>query len=285
MPPATPSSSATITEANVSADLARLPPPLPRPKPSSSSSSSSSPFSELALVLLHQQCCSLLRMQQRKEDESPPPIKEQLARVRAELSRSQPRQQQGVHHEKAGNPGFRMADALEDEGEEEDSVDKEMYLRVLWDHTALPVTVRLHRPGFMNTSASSAAAVRDGSEHQSMRDVERDQLCLDGTLYKAGLGGYSRVLQWLRGAMEARLQECLAGAKAGVGEQVLLSWGGGDQGGGGGGGGGGKLEAFAKEMLRRINRTHSAGVAYDRLSHAFGVDGVTNIVPDSAAGA
>lgn len=166
------------------------------------------------------------------------------------------------------NKGFRMADALEEE--EEEDVDKETYKRVLRAHKALPVALQLQcgeivrlSPAARGQSGGGGGGGGDGSEHQLMRDVERDQLMLYGCPYRAGAGGYARVLHWLRSAMEARL------------ERVLPP----------GGANAKQLEAFAKEMLRRINRTHSAGVSYDRLSHALGVEGVTNIVPDSASGA
>jgi len=229
----------------------------------------------LALVLLHQQSSSLLRMHNKGgAGVDLKTVQEELAMIRSQLAQCQ--LQQGPDPET--EEGFRMADTLDEgaEGQDLEDVDKEMYMRVLRRHKALPTSLRLQRPAVVNVSSSSSSSGGDGSQHQSMRDLERDQLALDGCLYKPGLGGYARVLQWLRGAMEARLQECGAAAAGGGPdlEQLL-----------GGTAASTKLEAYAKEMLRRINRTNSAGVSYDRLSRAFGVEGVTNIVPDSGAGA
>ena len=268
-----------LTQHQVESDLARLPPGAT----ASASSTTTRGLSELAQVLLHQQCRALLREDQQQEQKDTA-LAARIAEVRAELiqSQSQPKESDSVETEEDPSSGLRrMADALEEEAEEPD---KEMYLRVLKAQGMLPMTVPLPRA---ETAAGPAAATgADGSEHQLMRDLERDHLELNGCAYKPGLGGYARVVQWLRGAMEAALQECLPPPGEGdvvLGLEDLL--GGGACGKGHHGGAQAALEAFAKELLRRINRTHSAGVSYERLTQALGVEGVTRIVPDSAAGA
>lgn len=255
-----------LTQQQIESDLARLPPAAAGPVTTAAAASTPRGVSELALVLLHQQCRELLA-----EEQKDAAMEARIAQLRAELQSTQTKGGSGETDDDDSSAGARMADALEDEAEEPD---KEAYLRVLKAQGMLPMTIRL--PKMEDASGS------DGTEHQLIRDLERDQLELDGCGYKPGLGGYARVVQWLRGAMEARLQECLPAPGECVWAMLLK-----DRFGGGEGSGGAQapLEAFAKELLRRINRTHSAGVSYERLTQALGVEGLTRIVPDSAAGA
>lgn len=258
-----------LTQQQIESDLARLPPAAAGPVTTAAAASTRG-VSELALVLLHQQCRALLAQEQKDAA-----LEARMAQIRAELQSTQTKGESGETDDDS-SAGARMADALEDEAEEPD---KEAYLRVLKAQGVLPMAVRLPQADAVAGPVSSGS---DGTEHQLIRDLERDQLELDGCGYKPGLGGYARVVQWLRGAMEARLQECLPAPGEAAGTMLLEELFGGGE---GSRGAQAPLEAFAKELLRRINRTHSSGVSYERLTQALGVEGLTRIVPDSAAGA
>jgi hypothetical protein len=127
---------------------------------------------------------------------------------------------------------------------------------------ALPLVVAVEAP-----PAMALGEGRDASEHQSMRDIERDKLRLCGRLFAPGLGSYPLVVKWLAGEVRARVAAFgLPGVGAGEGE------------------GEGAYEDLARAVLRAVNRTNSGGVAYDCINQRFHVEGVTTVVPDSKRG-
>lgn len=105
----------------------------------------------------------------------------------------------------------------------------------------------------------------DETEHQSMRDIERDVLSLNGVVYKAGLGGYPKVVRWLTQVMQEAVNAVSTPEESYTSENA-------------------SLEGFSRAVLRSVNRTNSGGAAYDTITQVLALEGVTNIVPDSKKG-
>jgi hypothetical protein len=161
-------------------------------------------------------------------------------------------------------------------------------------------------------SGGASHEVRDVSEHQSIRDVERDTLCLNGELISGAALGYDGVVARLvaveRTLLPASMQDPYAGSSS--------------SGGGGGGGGGSaypnlplrndgsmssplspalqrpslrfqdlsrqlhsrtQLETFAKMALRAVNRTESGHWSLELIAALCANDRCAQIVPDSRA--
>lgn len=255
---------AVLTLEHIRRDLARKPPP---PPASASTFESHASLRGLALCLLLQQQVQLQVMTSNDDDSSSK--QQQVARdlmsTEAALRQAAADVVEEAEEETHADAphDFEMAEAWGEEGEDEEedtareaASTKEWYLKLLTTYNVLPV--RLPLP----TSESNTSSSSDESEHQSMRDIERDSLKVNGAAYQpGGLGGHTRVLVWLEDVLHSHLQASgcsLLPPKA-------------------------KLDAFVRRILRQVNRTNSAGAAYDVLSKRLGVEGVTAIVPDSKA--
>lgn len=127
------------------------------------------------------------------------------------------------------------------------------------DTTGLPLVIRCD-------GQWSQGRGKDEGEHQSMRDVERDVLRLNGVVFRAGLGGYPKVVRWLEDVM----RQALHGTDTPTEPLGLTAE---------------RLQAFSRAVLRSVNRTSSGGAAYDVLCQVLALDDVTAVVPDSKAGA
>lgn len=121
-----------------------------------------------------------------------------------------------------------------------------------------------------------SSSIKDGGDHQSSRDIERDVLVVNGVLYKPGTGGSARVLTWLKDIMLALVREYAPPSQRMMLEEEEKEQAGSRA--------KSQLERFAKEILREANRTNSGGVAYDLCMNKLGYEGVVMLVPDSKAG-
>lgn len=154
-------------------------------------------------------------------------------------------------------------DEVEEDGAaQENRGTKDRYLALLERHELLPVCISLPvSPPSSCYQSDTARTSSDESEHQSMRDIERDSLVVNGAPYKpGGVGGHMRVLSWLKHVVQTQLGS--TGCPHALGEEV---------------------GTFIRHILRQINRTNSAGSAYDLLVRRLGVEGVVATVPDSKA--
>ncbi len=246
---------------HIKRDLARQPPP---PPTAATGASTKASLRGLALVVLHQQLAALAGMRPSSADDAG--IKAERQRTQETLRASAAAVLETADEGDAADQAFRMAEAWEEalEKEEEDDDEdkavrpsaKDRYLGILKERHVLPVRLPL--------SAASAPKGSDDTDHQSMRDIERDNLVVNNAAYQpGGLGGHTRVLLWLQEVLKGQLEA--AGCPVGKLTTPAV------------------LEAYIKQLLRQVNRTNSAGAAYDVLLARLGVEGVTTIVPDSKA--
>jgi len=257
---------AVLTLNHIRRDLARKPPP---PPASASTSESHASLRGLALCLLLQQ---QLRLQATTSNDDGSTQQQQVAHdlksteaaLRQAAADVVEEAEEGTHADAPHD--FEMAEAWGEEGEDEEedaareaASTKEWYLKLLTTYNVLPVRLPLHPSPSSETNTSSSS---DESEHQSMRDIERDSLKVNGAAYQpGGLGGHTRVLAWLEDVLHSHLQA------SGCSPLPPKA----------------KRDAFVRRILRQVNRTNSAGAAYDVLSKRLGVEGVMAIVPDSKA--
>jgi hypothetical protein len=138
---------------------------------------------------------------------------------------------------------------------------KEAYVAAV--RAALPLLLAVGPEEGAAAAVDASSSAKDATEHQSMRDIERDELVLNGHRYKGGQGSYAKVVAWLSAAATRQLEAVSAPADA-VAPEVV--------------------EAFARRVLREVNRTNSGGTAYDVLNRCMGVEDVATVVPDSKGG-
>jgi hypothetical protein len=255
---------AVLTLEHIKRDLARKPPP---PPASASTAESHASLRGLALCLLLQQQLQLQHHRDDNDSTQQQQVTRDLKGTEAALWQAAAdvveQAEEGAHADAPHD--FEMTEAWEEEGEDEEedaareaATTKEWYLKLLTKYNVLPVRLPLPTSTSSDTSSSSS----DESEHQSMRDIERDSLKVNGAAYQpGGLGGHTRVLAWLEDVLHSHLQA------SGCSPLPPKA----------------KLDAFVRRVLRQVNRTNSAGAAYDMLSKRLGVEGVTAIVPDSKA--
>lgn len=253
-----------LTREQIKRDLSRKPPP---PPASASTCESHASLRGLVLCLLLQQQLQLQATTSDDTGSTQQQVARDLKSTEAALWQAAAdvveEGDEGAHinaphdFEMAETWGKEAADDVEDTAREA-APTKEWYLKLLAKYNVLPV--RLILP--ISTSYDNTCRSNDESEHQSMRDIERDSLKVNGAVYQpGGLGGHTRVLAWLEGVFLAHLQA------SGCSPLPPKK----------------KLEAFIRHVLRQVNRTNSAGAAYDAISKRLGVEEVTAIVPDSRA--
>jgi hypothetical protein len=123
--------------------------------------------------------------------------------------------------------------------------------------------------------------------YQDGKDIARDRVQINGTLYKGSEHGYDGILRALTAAVECTLHDSLgldsdrmqlgAGARgwgrdtAVVGGANVLRLGVGT----------GELIAFARRVLSACNRTHSGGLSYEALEGLVRHPDLSLLVPDS----
>ena len=119
--------------------------------------------------------------------------------------------------------------------------DKAQYLDIA--KATLPVAFLLSS-STMNSS-STTTAQKDESEHQAIRDIERDVIVVNGQLYRAGPGGWALIVDWLVDLMVSRVSKVWEGhGEASAGSSSAIR--------------GTKRPAtyvdFAKQCLKAVNR-------------------------------
>lgn len=254
-----------LTLEQIKRDLSRKPPP---PPASASTCESYASLRGLVLCLLLQQQLKLQATTSDDNDSTQLQVARDLKGTEAALWQAAvdvvEKGDEGAHIDAPHD--FEMAETWEGEAEDDEedtareaATTKEWYLKLLAKYNVLPVRLILSMPtSYENNSSSS----NDESEHQSMRDIERDSLKVNGVAYQpGGLGGHTRVLAWLEEVLLFHLQ---ASGCSPLPPKKML-------------------DAFVRRILRQVNRTNSAGAAYDALSKRLGVEERTAIVPDSKA--
>jgi len=79
---------------------------------------------------------------------------------------------------------------------------KAQYIDVV--RATLPVTFPSTSPSTLPVDGIRTAQ-KDDSEHQAIRDLERDVVVVNGHLYKAGPGGWTLIVNWLVDLMVSRV--------------------------------------------------------------------------------
>lgn len=119
----------------------------------------------------------------------------------------------------------------------------------------------------------------DSSEHQSIRDTERDVLCINGGRLE-GSRGFSVVVEHLVSSLRESLPIPQEGAKVVPFQSLYKDLMGVDE--GVGGSSGKALEEFSKALLKAVNRTESGHWSF-ALVRMLCSGPMSVIVPDSAS--
>ena len=104
----------------------------------------------------------------------------------------------------------------------------------------------------------SLSTYKDSAFHQTVRDVERDSFCINGTTMKGSEVHFEGVLS----SCEKEARACLSSLHVPSSSESLV-----------------KVSAFCTEVLRRANRTASGGDSFEAVLQVMGLDGGSRSLP------